>query len=384
MTPDILFAAGALFALMTLHPFATYPASLWVAARLAPARPAHTPAPRGRRPRIAICCCAYNEAAVIRQKAENLLALKERWPGARLHVYDDGSADATAAHLADYADRIDVVTGPGRMGKSHGMNVLVERAGDADILVFTDANVHVDGAALDALVRHFDDPSVGCVSGHLVYTNAGDSGTAATGGLYWRFEEALKRLESRVASTLMADGSLFALRRDLHRPVPPDLIDDMVLSLGVFADGWRVIQAEDAVAYERTSTEAGEEFRRKVRIACQAVNAHRALRPRLGAMGAWRRYVYLSHKVLRWLVVYNAAAAAALLALAAGLAWGPVVPLAVVAVATAAAGALWRLRRSVFDKASAIALAFLAVGVGVARSFAGERFVTWDQAATAR
>src|SRR3546814_2154807 len=103
------------------------------------------------------------------------------------------------------------------------MNTLVQAA-EGDIVVFTDANVMVDPAALAALRRSFADPTVGCVCGQLVYTNPEEGATAAVGSFYWRLEERIKALESRSGSTMGADGSIFAVRRGLYRAVPPDII----------------------------------------------------------------------------------------------------------------------------------------------------------------
>src|SRR3546814_6200418 len=84
-----------------------------------------------------------------------------------------------------------------RHGKSHGMNTLVQAA-QGDVVVFTDANVTVDPAALAALRRSFADPIVGCVCGHLVYTNGDEGATAAVGSFYWRLrsEEHTSELQS--------------------------------------------------------------------------------------------------------------------------------------------------------------------------------------------
>src|SRR3546814_19638947 len=91
----------------------------------------------------------------------------------------------------------------------------------------------------------------------------------------------IKALESRSGSTMGADGSIFAVRRRLYSPVPPDIIDDMFVSLSILCDGYHVVRDSAVVAYESATTHSGDEFRRKVRIACQAFTCHRLLRPRL-------------------------------------------------------------------------------------------------------
>src|ERR1700761_990630 len=153
------------------------------------------------------------------------------------------------------------------------MNTLVQ-ATDADYLVFSDANVMFAPDAIPKLLSPFQDPAVGFVCGHLIYKSVDGNATASTGSAYWRLEEAIKELESRTGSTMGADGSIFAIRRDLHRPAPPDIIDDMFVSMSILCDRYRVVRASDAIAHEETVSRPQEEFRRKIRIACQAFNVH--------------------------------------------------------------------------------------------------------------
>src|SRR3546814_18767216 len=119
------------------------------------------------------------------------------------------------------------------------MNTLVQAA-QGDVVVFTDANVTVDPAALAALRRSFADPIVGCVCGHLVYTHGDEGATAAVGSFYWRLEERIKALESRSGSTMGAAGPLFAVRRRFYPPVPPHLLDDLFVYLSFLFHGYPV------------------------------------------------------------------------------------------------------------------------------------------------
>ena len=385
-----LILLGCVCAVLALHPFSTYPLSLALLARVRPRplslrahRPSPAPPPHRGGGSAALCVCAYNEASVIRAKAENMLAMRDETPGLELLVYVDGSSDSTAEILAEYADRITVIASPVRQGKTHGMNTLVAQS-RADVIVFSDANVVFAPDTIPRLLRPFADPGVGCVCGHLLYTSPDGSPTAATGSLYWRLEERIKELESRTGSVMGADGSIFAIRRALHRPPPRDIIDDMYVSLSVLCDGHRVVRAADALAYEATVSRPGEEFRRKVRIACQAFNVHRLLRPRLKRLAPLDRYKYASHKLLRWFTGPLLVAAAALLAagLALAEAWW------LLGLGIAAMGVLVLAARLQPKGPAAHVLdilgAFLATGLGVLRSLRGDRFQTWTPPASAR
>ncbi len=379
-----LLFASALLLLLAAHPFTTYPLSLRLMARTH-ARPVRAGVPPAR---VAVCVCAYNEERVIAARMENLLALRARHPDLEILVYVDAASDGTAQVLQEYADRIRLVVSAERLGKTAGMNTLVGMT-DADIVVFTDANVAFAEDALTRLVATFADPEVGCACGHLVYIDgeagpAASSSTAATGSLYWRLEEHIKSLESATGSVMGADGSIFAIRRSLHRAPPAWLIDDMFVSLSVLCAGRRIVHVADAVATEASVSRPAEEYRRKVRISCQAFNVNRALWPELMRLPALDRYKYVSHKLLRWLTIYLLAGsgACALLAVLEAFGWAAfggavlVVAAGAALVAGARGGRVGQLREML--------AAFVATGAGVLRSLRGEKFQTWNPPASAR
>jgi cellulose synthase/poly-beta-1,6-N-acetylglucosamine synthase-like glycosyltransferase len=218
----------------------------------------------------------------------------------------------------------------------------------------------------------------------LNYTNGASSVTAQSGSAYWRFEEALKRLESDTGSMMGADGSIFAIRRSLRRPPPDHIIDDMYVSLMTVVEGYRLVQARDVRAYEESVTHSGEEFSRKVRIACQAFNVHRLLWPRLRKLDLLTRYKYVSHKFLRWLSIYFVALAAVALVFGFIAAGYPAIALAV--VAAGGLGMLLGTRWSItpFAQIADLLTALAGAGLGVWRSMRGERFQTWTPAASIR
>ena len=322
---------------------------------------------------------------MIGARIDNLLAARRRLPGLDILVYVDAASDATAAILRGYGDRIRLVVSPERQGKTHGMNRLVSLT-DAEIVVFSDANVTFAEDAIERLVAPFADPAIGCVCGHLRYLAGagGEASTAATGSLYWRLEEHIKALESATGSVMGAAGSIFALRRALHRPPPPQLIDAMYVSLAVLCAGGRIVRASDAVAYEAAVSRPDEEFRRKVRIACQAFNVNRALWPMLMRLPALDRYKYVSHKLLRWLSIYCLGSAGLFALLAVLLAAGPLAAAGAGCALTAACLAVARADRGVSGKLREVLAALLATGIGVWRSCRGDTFQTWNPPSSAR
>jgi cellulose synthase/poly-beta-1,6-N-acetylglucosamine synthase-like glycosyltransferase len=152
------------------------------------------------------------------------------------------------------------------------------------------------------------DPRVGGVSGELLLDcESGDDGsTIGEGvGLYWRYEKWLRRHESAIGSILGSTGAIYALRRDLWRPLPADtLLDDVLAPMRAVLSGARVVFEGTARAYDRVSTGAPAEFRRKTRTLAGNYQLLR-LEPRLlvpMANPVWIQFV--SHKLGRLIVPY--------------------------------------------------------------------------------
>ncbi|NIA67637.1 glycosyltransferase [Pelagibius litoralis] len=363
--------------LAVVYPYVIYPALL----ALVPRRPLVKVNARlgdeGEQLRLSLAFCAYNEAPTLPEKIANLRLLRQADPALEILAYSDGSSDETAALLKAEEDWIRVFASDQRLGKSQGMNTLVAAA-EGELIIFTDANVMVEPASLDAVRQAFTDPSVGCVCGRLIYTNPDDGTTAATGALYWRLEEKVKAMESRCGSTMGADGSIFAVRRALYPTVPPDIIDDMFVSLSILCDGHRVVRVPEVLARERSATDSADEFRRKVRIACQAFNCHRLLWPRLRRLSALDLFKYVSHKLLRWFGIYfvllgimAAMASLWLMSLTVAAVCLPFVLAAIYAVGR-------RSRLSLLSKGVEILRAMAATGWGLLRSRRGDRYQTWE------
>jgi len=314
---NALFGASVVCWLLFLHPYLTYVLSLQalrtvplslepgpLAAETVLAAPgASVAASNAALPLVSatLVFAAYNEAVALPQKIANLRAIRKAWPDIEFIAYSDGSSDQTVALLEQAGDVVRVIDSRERAGKALGMRRMVSEA-NGEIVIFTDANVIVEPASIAPLLRYFSDPAVGGVAGSLRYINGDAGATARAAGFYWRLEESIKRQESRVGSIMGADGSIFAIRRALYPVVRADLLDDMIASLAVTFAGFRLIHSSNVVAYEKNATAAGDEFRRKRRIACRAFNTHRYLWPHLSASySALETYKYVSHKLARWL-----------------------------------------------------------------------------------
>jgi cellulose synthase/poly-beta-1,6-N-acetylglucosamine synthase-like glycosyltransferase len=285
---------------LVAYAYVGYPLVVWLCSRLFGRREAAAPLADAELPKVTLLIAAHNEASVIGERVENALALD--YPADKLEILiaSDGSRDATPAIVRSYPDpRVRLLDYQPNRGKAATLNAAWGEA-TGEIVLLSDANTFTDASAARRLVRWFRDPSVDAVCGRLVLIDA------ATGrnvdGMYWRYENFLKRCEARLGALLGANGAIYAVRREAYQPIPTEtIIDDFVIPLLVKrARGTRLLYDDDAVAREETPPEIADEFKRRARIGAGGFQSLRLLWPLLTPRHGWLAFTFLSHKVLRW------------------------------------------------------------------------------------
>jgi cellulose synthase/poly-beta-1,6-N-acetylglucosamine synthase-like glycosyltransferase len=252
-------------------------------------------------PDVTLVIPAYNEAAVIRSKIENSLAIDYTRERLEIVVASDGSDDGTNEIVEQYAGNgIKLRAFAPRAGKISVLNRTVPYT-RGEIVVLCDANVMFHEGALKRLVPHFADPEVGAVTGDVRIASQ-DAPFGNGESLYYKYERFLQSAESSLGSTVTVDGGMYAIRRHLFRPLPADtILDDFVIGMNVALAGHRVLYDPRALASENATLDVAQEFRRKVRIVAggfrELVRGHGVPAPRRPQL-FWS---YVSHKLLRWL-----------------------------------------------------------------------------------
>ena len=252
-------------------------------------------------PSVTLVITAWNEETTIRQKIENSFALDYPADKITFMYVTDGSTDRTPEFVLQ-SNRNVLLHVPERRGKIAAVNRAMGHV-TSDIVVFSDANCMLNPMAIRHIVKHYNDPTVGCVSGEKRISMPDSSAAVSAGeGLYWKYESALKQLDARLYSAAGAAGELFSIRRFLFKPVEEDtILDDFVISLRIVEKGFRIAYESEAYAVESASDGSREEWKRKVRICAGGFQAM----GRLGGLFNMFRYglftvQYVSHRVSRW------------------------------------------------------------------------------------
>jgi len=257
-------------------------------------------------PSVTVVVSVYNEENFLREKLSNMRELEYPRDKITFLFGSDGSNDRTNAILsAGSMPNMILKAFPRRRGKAQVLNDLVASV-ESEIIVFSDANTIFAPDVILKLARHFADPVVGAVCGSLILQS--DKRTAGGFGesSYWKYEDAMKRLESQIKTTVSATGGVYALRRDLFKPLPTSkaVPDDFLLPMNVLREGKRIVFEPEALAYEKVSNSVIGEFQRKVRIGTSAYYSiselGRLLHPRTGFIS----FALWSRKLIRWFVPF--------------------------------------------------------------------------------
>jgi biofilm PGA synthesis N-glycosyltransferase PgaC len=251
-------------------------------------------------PFVSIIMVVRNEAGVLEDKLQNLVALDYPRDRYEIVVTSDGSSDGTNEILSRYSrdHGFRGIVKPESQGKAAGLNDAV-LASKGDLVMFTDARQKIEPAAVRLLAEDFADPTIGCASGELMLGDPATGEVTTRMGLYWRIEKRIRELESASGSVVGATGALYAVRRSLLVPVPPGtILDDVYIPMHVVRQGSRVVFDSRARAWDLADQGSEREFTRKVRTLSGNYQLVQ-LAPWLLSSANPIRFEFISHKLMR-------------------------------------------------------------------------------------
>ena len=279
-------------AVLVTYPYVIYPALL-VAFNKLFGRQVVAPA-ASFEPTITLILPVANEAKRIEAKLKNIQALNYPRDRMQVIVVGDGCTDNTL-ELARGAGNVTVTALLQRSGKAAALNAGLAMA-TGDIIVFTDAAIMLDADSLHALLKHFQNPAVGCVSGEDYVEGGGSE------GLYGRLELLLRREEAKLHSIAGASGCYYAQRKSLCKPFIGGMAPDFLSVLNTVAAGSRAVCEPQARGAMTATSSQSAEFSRKARTFLRGITA---LFGNAALLNPFKypsfSFILFSHKLMRWL-----------------------------------------------------------------------------------
>jgi len=339
-------------------------------------------------PAVTMIIAAHNEEQVISLKLENCLSLDYPREKLELIVVSDKSTDRTEEIVAQYSkEKLQLLRTEARLGKTAAQNAAVRQA-TGKILVFSDANAIWEKSALKRLVLPFADPGIGYACGQLKYVNTRDGVVGYSEGLYWRYEILMRKLESLTGSITAGNGAIYAVRAADYHYFANDESHDFEFPRYINAKSQRAIYIEAAVAYEKTGSTTGDEFKRKTRMMARVWGSlfkhPGALSPfRHGIIYAWK---FISHRLLRYLAVIPllAAFAASIVLFTTALIYQLLLSAQIGFYSLALIGAVFKFRSKLVYIPYYFCLFNLSSIVGMVKSLCGSTPAHWEKAGSTR
>ncbi len=295
---EILFY---LLCLLVINSFFIYPLVVFLASKRYTGRVTI----HGFEPTLSILIAAYNEEKVIKERIENIASMNYDLNKIEVYVGSDQSTDRTNEILLEAEKKynwLHLYITEKRSGKAGILNELIKKAKN-EIIVFTDANTEFHPDVFKNLSEDFADEKVGGVCGKLVLI---ENDVSRSEGVeetkYWQYETIIKRAEGKCGILLSANGGIFAIRKELYKPIPTQnaVTDDLFVSLSVIEQNFRFTYREDAIAYEGTGVDLLSEYNRKVRFGSTNFQTLIYFKNLLSFKNLKVAYSFFSHKVTRW------------------------------------------------------------------------------------
>lgn len=248
---------------------------------------------------------AYNEEKVIKKKIESSLLILKNFKNAKLRVVSDGSTDMTNTICDSFASNPQFVfSALPRSGKSQAINKIMNSL-EGEIVVFSDANVEYSEDTLINLLKPYKNSEIGFTCGKVIYKNPGEIVSGKGESFYWKYENFLKKQESKIGFIAGATGAVYSIRKNLFLPLKFNCInDDFTISMNVIKQGFKSEYTEDAIVYESVAPTVEAEFNRHIRDATGHYISLLHLRSLLNPFLGMPSFVFWSHRVFRWLVPF--------------------------------------------------------------------------------
>lgn len=146
--------------------------------------------------------------------------------------------------------RVGFFLDPGE-GKSYALNLLFEKLnGDKDdFFILSDGDVHVSENAVQAILKQFQNPEIGAVTGKPVSVDERETKFG-----YWShlLFAGIHRVREKMASSqkfFECSGYLFAIRKGIIKDFPLDASEDSIIPYLLWQKGYKIGYAEDAEVY---------------------------------------------------------------------------------------------------------------------------------------
>ena len=185
----------------------------------------------------------------------------------------------------------------------HNQNEAIDKLPDlrGEVVIVSDGNSSFLKDTIPVLIAPLVNERVACVSGMSRKTPDNDG--CFHDGANWKYENRIKRLESRIGCLSGANPSVFAFKREaLKGVISREIHMNFYIPTALEEVGFNVLFEPSSVVYEGEQSE-GDLFKKHIEDGASGFRSiarfWKLLLPRYGS------FVFWSHRVMKWLVPLN-------------------------------------------------------------------------------
>jgi cellulose synthase/poly-beta-1,6-N-acetylglucosamine synthase-like glycosyltransferase len=162
---------------------------------------------------------------------------------------DDETRDAAKAVVSEFKYKYFSYIKDPQKGKPHALNLVLEKA-KGEILIYTDGDVVIGADCLPHLIKYFEDPEVGGVTGRPVSADPKDNALGYWGNLLAEVAHHKRQKIFSSGGFYFLSGYLYATRNFKDLRFPEDiLVDDAWMTVQVVKRGLKLKYAPDAKVF---------------------------------------------------------------------------------------------------------------------------------------
>jgi cellulose synthase/poly-beta-1,6-N-acetylglucosamine synthase-like glycosyltransferase len=217
----------------------------------------------------------YNESQNIRDYLESMK--NQTYKNFELILIDDGSTDNSSRIAERYRDILNIKLFRLKHIGLRGARALGVRKAHGDILVTLDADETLKNDALERIARHFENPSVGAVSGSIRMT--GEKWFNRANGIIteWSFQ-----IRRSLPSYRYVFGGCAAYRRKCIESIgglnPGNISEDIDASWKIMRLGWEVVLDEKIIVWHKEPKSFKAYFRKMLNASRRGASTYLAHR----------------------------------------------------------------------------------------------------------
>ena len=220
---------------------------------------------------ISIIITSFKEQLTIGKAIDSFLNqdIKEKYE-IIVSCPDEETADVAKEYSKKYK-QVKHFQDPGK-GKLLALNILLKEIKKSDILILSDGDVYVSSNSVNEILKAFEDPKVGCVTGRPVSLNERNNmfGYWSHLLLYGAHKARLKRSYKRKYFT--STGYLYAFRTGVVKEFATNIVEDAIIPFMFVVEGYKLKYLPEAKVYVKYPDNFNDWIAQKKRVSKAYVN----------------------------------------------------------------------------------------------------------------